>query len=131
MSTAPIYSAIVAAIAVFMIGALGIRVSLLRLKHKVWSGDGGHKDLLLAIRTHANALEHLVPLIILLALFELVGAPKGYVAGVGAVVLFARVGHATGYVFRLHRLRRVAATLTYAVEVVLPVWLMVLAVRAL
>lgn len=79
---------------------LSLRVSLLRIRHKVSLGDGEVKPLRWAMRAHGNAAEHGPVLILLLALIEAGGAP-GVVAHLfGAAGLAARAlasyGLATG-----------------------------------
>lgn len=53
------HATIYIALAAFLIVALARNVIALRRLHKVALGDGGHEDLLSAIRAHANAVEYL------------------------------------------------------------------------
>lgn len=76
--------------------ALGIRVALIRMNLKQGVGDGGHKELIRAIRVHANLVEW-VPLV-LLTLFaaEARGAREAWIAGLGGALFLARLAHAWG-----------------------------------
>ena len=75
---------------------LSFRVSAARGKYKINIGDGGNADLLVRIRTHANFVEYVPLLLILLGLLELSGANRIALL-VGAVLLIlARISHAIG-----------------------------------
>lgn len=49
--------ALTLALLALLLTGLSLQVSRLRLRHRVSFGDGGHKDLLAAMRAHGNALE--------------------------------------------------------------------------
>ena len=74
---------------------LAIRVAHWRFTHKIGLGDGGDKELLAAIRAHANLIE-LAPLTLLL--IWLMHGPRGHlVPDILAIVLvIARLLHAGG-----------------------------------
>jgi len=58
--------------------ALGARVSLLRSKLRVGMGHGNDVHLARAIRVHGNAVEWIVPMLLLFLVAELDGAVVGY-----------------------------------------------------
>lgn len=64
-------TALYAAILALIIVALGINVTVHRVKFKVALGDGGNPQMLRMIRLHANAVEYLPVALILMALYEL------------------------------------------------------------
>jgi uncharacterized protein len=73
-----------------------IRVVQLRIKHRISLGDGGHEDLIRAIRIFGNFTEY-VPLgLVLLAALEFVQAPVWYMHICGALLLIGRILHAIG-----------------------------------
>src|SRR5450759_103855 len=81
-------TALYAAILAFIIVALGINVTVHRVKLRVPLGDGGNPQMLRMIRLHANAAEY-VPLAVLLMLaYELNGGMHAalHIAGVALVL---------------------------------------------
>lgn len=79
---------------------LSFRISLLRRKHRVSLGDGGHKDLHSAIRVQGNFVEYVPLTLVLLVLVELSGWPGALVHALGAALFIARVLHAQGMASR-------------------------------
>ena len=84
-------------------GALGLvglilafRVSMGRGKHKITMGDGGNTDMIVRMRTHANFVEYVPLLLVLLGLLELAGANHTALIGGAAVLVVARIFHAIG-----------------------------------
>ncbi len=75
---------------------LAVRVARWRLKHRIGIGDGGDRELLLRVRSHANAIENLPLALLLLGGMELNGYGVGWIHGFGATLLLSRVGHAWG-----------------------------------
>ena len=75
---------------------LSFRVILLRRRHKVGVGDGGHKDLARAIRVHGNFAEWVPMALIGLLAADLRGVSDSIIAVLGAVLVLARVAHAEG-----------------------------------
>jgi uncharacterized membrane protein YecN with MAPEG domain len=106
--------------------ALASRISMLRMRHKVPFGDGGHTDLMRAIRVHANTTEH-VPIFVLMALaYELARGATAFLAALVAAFALARLGFAIAILGRgLHPLRMVTAAVTYLAQAVLAVALLV------
>lgn len=88
----PIYAALLG----LLLLALTAAVVRLRGKHKVGIGDGGHADLALACRAHANFIEYVPLALILLLLLEYRGVPVWALHGLGSALFFGRVLHAWG-----------------------------------
>lgn len=68
----------------------------LRRGRKVGLGDGGDRELLRRIRIHANFVEYLPMLLVLLALLESGGLDRRWVAALGGTLLIARLLHVHG-----------------------------------
>lgn len=109
----------------FMLVGLAGYVSTLRLRYRISFGDGGNKHLLEAIRTHANGAEQ-VPIFALL-IFGLSLASYSQKAIAIFVVSFtaARVTHAVGMLFRKQIFRQVGSGLTYLLQLLVAVVLLV------
>lgn len=67
-----------------------------RFAQKVSLGDGGSKELMLAMRVHGNFVEHMAPTFACLLLLALMGAGAGVLHAFGLCVLAGRVMHAIG-----------------------------------
>lgn len=110
-----------------LIAGLGLAISRRRIKGTV--GDAGtprFEAFQRLQRAHGNATEHVPILLFLLLLLEMQGARRELVLGVGAVLVLARMAHAAGIVIRRrHILQFSGAALTYTLEIVLPVLLLV------
>ena len=94
--TPPYVSAFTAGILIVMQMALLYAVTVVRRRDRQSLGDGGHHDLLLAVRRHGNLAENAGLFVAGLALLELVGG-----GGIGHVILCAafvlgRISHAIG-----------------------------------
>jgi hypothetical protein len=95
---------------------LTANVSRLRLKLKISVGDGGHKDMLLAIRAHSNGVEQ-VPIFALIILsLTLTQTPDIFLAFFVVTFTVARVFHAYGMLCRFFLGRRIGAALTYLLQ---------------
>lgn len=75
---------------------LAVRVSQLRVRHKVSVGDAGNARLASRMRAHANFVEYTPIFLILLALIELARGPQGWLWGVAIVYILARLAHPFG-----------------------------------
>ncbi len=73
---------------------LSIQVVQLRNKHKVLVGDGGHKDLTLAVRLHANFIEYVPFTLILLLFATIAGTPRILLLIIIVVFTLSRFMHA-------------------------------------
>jgi len=96
-----------------------------RGKLNVSIGDGGNRDLLLAMRRHANFTEWVPLALILIALLELDGARTWGIHALGAALVVARLAHAFG--IRADSMqglgRFIGAMITALVTVISSIWL--------
>ncbi|MEL6567185.1 MAG: MAPEG family protein [Pseudomonadota bacterium] len=76
---------------------LAFRVVGQRRKTKTSIGDGGHPELALAIRVHANASEYVPVAAAALIALALLGAPLWALHAAGGAFTFARLAHAWGF----------------------------------
>jgi hypothetical protein len=93
--TLPITLTIAAAAALINIW-LGVRVSQLRLRHKVSVGEGGNAQVTARMRAHANFVEYTPFFLILLALVELSRGSKTWLWAVAIVYILGRLAHPFG-----------------------------------
>ena len=109
---------IVALSALLLIG-LSLNVSRLRLRYKSSYGDGGHKDLQIAVRAHGNTLEQsLLFAVLLLALEARHSAGLGIIPILGIGFLLARLIYVVAVFSRLVRLRQAAHVATLVAQLV-------------
>ena len=87
LSITALYGAILALIIV----ALGINVTMHRVKLKVPLGDGGNPQMLRMIRLHGNAVEYIPLAIVLMALYELNGGSHLALNIVGIALVAGRL----------------------------------------
>ncbi len=121
MSAAQAVAATLAGLGLLITG-LSLHVSRLRLRHGVGLGDGGHKDLLVAMRAHGNALEQTSLFAVLaLAAAVLVPVSAGLLMGCCLVFAVARLVHAGAMLGRRLRPRQAAHVASTLVHVVLAV----------
>jgi len=104
----PYFSAITFAVLAILLSVLSLHISRLRIRHRVSFGDGGHKDLLIAIRAHGNTLEQSLLFGLLMLLMELMRPSWGALAITGGVFVIARVMHSVAIFSRQLLLRQVA-----------------------
>lgn len=111
---------------------LSVRVILLRGRHQVQFGDGGHVDLMRAIRAQGNFTEYAPLLLFLLFLLELSRqAPHWALHLLGVLILLGRVLHALAvarYPGR-SRPRLIGMCCTFVPLVVLSAWLLVVVLQ--
>ena len=104
---------------------LSLRVSQLRLRYRVSHGDGGHKDLLVAVRAHGNGLEQgLLYAVLLLAHTQLQPGPDAWVLAANAGFVVARVVQPLALFTRRLRLRQLAHLASVALQWVVAVRLL-------
>lgn len=98
MSPAPMpaIAALYAGLVGLLLLVLAARVSSLRRKLKVGLGDGGDEVLLRAIRAHGNAVEWVIPAILLLLIADLTRAPALFLHLCGLAIVIGRLLHAVG-----------------------------------
>ena len=117
-------TAVTAALNGLLILLLAGRVSQLRIRHQVALGDGGHAPLLRAMRTHANATEHVPIFLIMLGRLEH-NAPGIGVWRLGLVFVGGRLIFSVGLLGgAFNRKRQIGATLTYLCQLVAALWLL-------
>lgn len=115
----PQITALTCAALTLLLTALSIHISRLRMLHKVSFGDGGYKNLQVAIRAHGNALEQSMLLVLLMLLMELLRPGWGALTAVGGVFVAARVLHAVAIFTRLLLLRQAAHVVSMLCQLVL------------
>lgn len=89
-------TALYAGLCGLIVFTLAFRVVVLRRRLRIGMGDGNNADLARRVRIHANAVEHIPLLLILLALAEGLGASPVLLHAAGIGVVIARVLHASG-----------------------------------
>ena len=85
-----------AALLALLIIFLAYKVVTFRQKKKVGIGDAGDKGGQLAIRAHANALEYIPMLLILMGMYEVNGGSSLVLYIIGSLIVIARIIHAMG-----------------------------------
>lgn len=97
-----------------------------RFAQKVSLGDGGSKELMLAMRVHGNFVEHMAPVFACLALMALLGAGPSTMHAFGLCVLAGRVMHAVGLGQRgaLGKLRQAGMVATQVALIGAALWLL-------
>jgi len=124
-------TAATAALCALLIVGLGLRVSVLRLRHRIALGDGGNVPLLRAIRVHANTVEY-VPMFVLLSLcYELYAGANVFLVLLDAGFVIGRLSFAWGLsVASIHPARRIGALLSYLTTALLALLLLIAVVTA-
>jgi len=89
-------SALYAGLAGLMLLFLSWRVTRFRRIDKVGIGDGGNKQLALAIRVQANFVEYAFPILLLILVLELNGFSAKKIHALGMALIAARLLHALG-----------------------------------
>jgi uncharacterized membrane protein YecN with MAPEG domain len=84
-------TAVYAAILALVILALGINVTVHRVKLQVSLGDGGNPQMRRMIRLHGNAIEYLPLALLLMALYELNGGLHWALHVIGIALIAGRV----------------------------------------
>lgn len=82
------------------LGLIAIAIAFLagstRGRLNVSLGDGGHTELLLAMRRHANFVEWVPLALILIAVLEMDGVSSRAIHSLGGVLVVSRILHAIG-----------------------------------
>ncbi len=92
---------------------LSFRVVLVRRARGVSLGSGGDAELEQRIRTHANFIEYVPMLLVLLGLLEANGLPGWAVHALGSALLAARLAHPLGMAGHGMAWRVLGASLTF------------------
>jgi uncharacterized protein len=93
--TAPV-TGLYAGLLALLLVVLGWRVSMMRSKLRVGMGHGDDAPLARAIRVHSNAVEWILPMLLLLLVAELDGANRIFLHVCGITFVVARIAHARG-----------------------------------
>ena len=89
-------TALYAGLCALLLLILATLISRQRQKLKVGLGDGGQPALIRAVRVHGNAVEWILPMLLLLLIAELNHASRLFLHLCGIVFLAARIAHAVG-----------------------------------
>lgn len=120
------YSIYTAATLSLLLLTLSINISRLRLAHKISFGDGGVKELAMAVRAHGNSLEQSVVFIPLLYLMEAHTNPDPrIVLALGGTFILLRVVYCAALFKRALPIRQMAHALTVLVQLVATVTILV------
>jgi uncharacterized membrane protein YecN with MAPEG domain len=92
----PLVTLLIAGLHGLLLLALLWPIVATRRGRRIGLGDGGDPALLRRIRVHANFVEYVPFALLLLALLEVTGLDRVWVAALGGVLLVARVLHAIG-----------------------------------
>ena len=107
------YSACIAVALAMLLIALSLNVSRLRIAHKVSFGDGGHKDVTMAMRAHGNSLEQSIVFVPLLYFIEsYASSSSGTVLALGAAFIVLRLVYCRALFMRVLLVRQIAHALT-------------------
>lgn len=132
-ATVPQWTLLYAGLNALLALYLAIRVGQQRMKGNVIFGDGDYQPLKLAIRTHANNVEYVPLILILIALLEMAGQPGWLIHALGGGLLLGRILHALG----LSRTgessppRFYGVLLTWVVLLVAAAWAVVVAISTI
>ena len=93
------------------------------MKFRVGLGDGGNAELARAIRVHGNAVEWMLPMLVLLLIAELNHTNHLFLHVCGAAFVLARVAHAVGLTSRSGQSsgRKLGTVVSWSVIVVLAI----------
>lgn len=98
-TTLPLISAATAGVLILLQSVLMLAAGFKRVRFKQLLGDGGHDELLRAVRRHGNLAENAAIFVVSLALLELIGTASLIVSGLAAAFVAARLSHAFGLSF--------------------------------
>src|ERR1700733_10478542 len=92
----PIITALYAGLLGLVAFGVAFPAGRLRGRLGISVGDGGNRELLCAMRRHANFIEWVPLALILIALLALDGAPAAAIHSLGTVLVLSRISHAVG-----------------------------------
>ena len=122
---------ITASILALMCLVLAFRVGAGRFKHHVAMGDGGNADMVVRMRTHANFVEYVPLILILMGMLEMSGVNRIALMVMGVLLIVFRIFHAIGMPRRAPNFFRAAGAFgTIGVMAAAAVWGLVLALTA-
>ena len=106
-------TAIFAALLALMLVGISVRVTMLRAKTKINLFDGGDGQLGRAIRVQGNFIEYVPMALALMGVIEWTGAQPALVYAFGAVLLAARIAHASGIYSSVFKARVIGTSTTW------------------
>lgn len=117
MTLLPYITALYAGILGLMLVALSWRIMRMRAKLEVMVGDGGERELNVAVRMQGNFIEYVPMALLLLSFNEILGWPPFAVHALGAALVAARLCHVHGMAQKnaAGKGRRIGARLTFLV----------------
>lgn len=81
---------------IILILILAYRIVILRRRFKIGLGDGDKKELRMAIAVHANAIENMPLVLIVMLVVELNGGHVWIMHASGIILTLSRIWHALG-----------------------------------
>lgn len=102
-----------------MLVALSWRIMAMRAKLEVMVGDGGERNLSIAVRMQGNFIEYVPMALLLIAFNEIIARPSWIIHALCLLLLAARIAHIHG-MSRKNALgagRRIGALMTFTVIV--------------
>jgi uncharacterized membrane protein YecN with MAPEG domain len=122
----PLYAALCGLLLI----VLSVRVILLRRRHRVSLGTGGHTELERATRIQANFTEYVPLTLLLLFLLELSRQPVWALHALGLLLVLGRIIHALGLATASRNGgREIGIGLTFTVLTVTSLWLLVVVLQ--
>jgi len=108
---------------------LALRVVLARTQHGISLGDGGNANAIIRIRTHANFVENVPLILILMGLIESAQGESVWLKAVGVLLILFRIAHFIGLPKRApNPFRFVGAAGTFALILSLSIHLIYLSI---
>ncbi len=108
---------------------LALRVVLARTHHGISLGDGGNADAIIRIRTHANFIENVPLILILMGLIESAQGESMWLKVAGALLILFRIAHFIGLPMRApNPFRLVGAAGTFTLMMILGGYLIYLSI---
>jgi len=89
-------SALYAGLCALLLLVFAAQISRYRMQFRVGLGDGGNAELARAIRVHGNAVEWMLPMLLLLLIAELNHTRHWLLHLCGAAFVLARIAHGIG-----------------------------------
>ncbi|MBX3230203.1 MAG: MAPEG family protein [Labilithrix sp.] len=112
--TIPTVTALYGSLNALLNVALGLNVVRYRTKAGVSLGEGGSKELLVAVRTHSNNAEFVPLALVMLLVVELCGGASLWLHAAGGALFLGRVLHVIGMPRKApNPYRFIGVTITY------------------
>lgn len=98
--------------------ALAMRISLLRMKFLISTGDGDNPILFAALRAQGNAIEQIPIFGLLLLALTFNQLPDFYLSALVTAFTLSRIAHAIGMNYKIFIARRLGAGVTYLLQLI-------------